>query len=1429
MGVRAHEPTQRAAVANVQPALLSLPFDHYQRYQLTGRAVSVLSPPGSGPLRILDVGGNSSSLKHFLPDHEIVLADIQSPPPFTYREGVSVRYDSYILAVGGHLPFADGSFDIVTAHDTLEHVPEENRAEFLRDLVRVSSRYVIVNGPVYHPETERAERRLALFMDRAFSGSNPSLDEHISLGLPRREVIARALAEQDLAFVTLPNGNLQRWLAMMAMKHYLMAFPTSEAAHEEVDRAYNALISEHDFGGLCYREAYIISLRSADFKVLENAAAALQPQIGDPAMRPETESLEGVLASLEEHASSLRGTLAQQQRNIDELHLAESALRTTTDALRSKIYRQEVAIRDREARLVERQAALEEANAHLATIQGWLGYRLLTAYQRRMRWLFPPGSRRGLPYRALRRGAAWALFRAPWRHVGRRFGRISSLPSRSRKIIRREGWRAFLTKARRKLGGEWMATAASTISYEQWIAANEPDSEELERQSALASKLPYRPLISIITPVWNPLPAHLQRTIESVLAQTYDNWELCLVDGGSRDPAVRQVLEHLAAGDEKIRVKLLENNLGISGNSNAGLALASGEFVAFLDHTDLLEPNALWEVVSLLNRNPALDCIYSDEDFVSEDGAHRFHPLFKPQWSPDIMLSANYLAHFRVLRRSCVEELGGERSETDGAQDWDLLLRLSEKTQRISRIPRVLYHWRADSTSAAGGIDNKPYALGAQIRAVQGHLDRRGMIGRVEQDERGVMRVRWLVSGNTRVSIIIPTKHNRKLLERCLKSIARSKYQNWEIIVVETAGRNPDRERWYESMKRTVPLTVLWWDRPFNYSAVNNHGASVSQGEALLFLNDDTEALSEDWLEEMVGWLEQTDIGVVGARLLAPDGTIQHAGDIIGLGGFASHLFTGASEDDWSPLGSTNWYRNLLAVTGACLMTKRELFETVGGFDESFILCGSDVELCLRIHGTGHRIVCTPFARLLHHERATRKDHDDIEDCFTSFWPYQRYLHGGDPYWSPNLSPAYTIPQLRSPEEPPAVALVGDVIGRNQIPSRQSSDQIEAEAASLIEVCQLLPGEIEATQRLHDANAGALQVRSINWFIPDFVSPFYGGIHTVFRLADYLKRAHGVRNRFIVLGTGPEPYVRSGLSRAFPDLGDAEILVHSIEDVDIEELPEADAAIATLWVTAYVVSKFQKTRRKFYMVQDFEPVFYPAGTLYALCEATYRLGLYGLANTGTLKQIYESDYGGNAFGFTPCVDTDLFHPGAGPRAQDEMLTVFLYGRPSHWRNCYELAMAAIQRLKRRLKRPLRVVTAGSWAPAGDSESAYLVDNLGLLDYKETANLYRSCDVGLALSVSKHPSYIPLELMASGALVVSNVNQAGSWLLHDGENCLLAEPTAESLSAALERGLLDAELRQRLTAQALKDIQERHSDWASQMSKIYAYMCDPEGA
>jgi GT2 family glycosyltransferase/glycosyltransferase involved in cell wall biosynthesis len=1088
---------------------------------------------------------------------------------------------------------------------------------------------------------------------------------------------------------------------------------------------------------------------------------------------------------------------------------------------------------EKDALLGQREVEILQVVAEVSGIRGSLGYRLLEGYRRRIRWLFPPESWRSLPYRALRKAVRLSVDNGRRRAVENQFRRVARVVRKSREIVQREGWRSFASKARRRLISTMkrrpVRASPLSIDYDQWIAANEPDAAELERQREVSLRFPYRPLVSIVVPVWDPPVDTLCEAIESVLSQTYDHWQLCVADGDSKTPVVREHLERFARQDKRVQVKFLEKNLGISGNSNEALAIATGEFVAFLDHTDVLAPNALFEIVQALNRDPRQDCIYSDIDLLSEDGRRRFNPLFKPAWSPDMLLSSNYLAHLCVIRKSCVDELGGLRSETDGAQDWDLLLRLSEMTQRFARVPKVLYHWRADATSAVVSLENKPYAREAQERALREHLERRGLRGAVERDAQSGLRIRWRTTGDIKVSIIIPTKHHRALLGPCLTSIAKSDYKNVEIIVVETAGRSEVREQWYKGFDPGVPFRVLWWDRAFNYSSVNNWAAGQSAGDALLFLNDDTEALAPDWLDEMVGWLEQPGIGVVGARLLAPDGSIQHGGDVLGLEGFAAHMFSGAGQNDWTALGFTNWYRNLLAVTGACLMVRRDTFDTIGGFNEKFVLCGSDVELCLRIHGTGQRVVCTPFAKVLHHERATRGLYDDIQDCFTSFWPYQSHLNRGDPYWSPNLSSHSTIPRLKHPQETTALALVGNVIGRDQTPSAQGAVQIEAEAASLAEACQILPGEVEATRRLHEANSMPLSVKSVNWFVPDFVSPFYGGIHTVFRFADHFKREHGVESRFIVIGTGPEPYVRSGLRTAFPALGDAEIHVCSPNEIDLNALPECDAAIATLWITAYSVSKFQRTKRKFYLVQDFEPGFYPAGTLSALSEATYRLGLYGIANTSTLKAIYESDYGGKAVGFTPCVDTSLFHPPSGPRAEDGALTLFLYGRPGHWRNCYELAIAAIRRLKGRLSKQIRVVTAGSWAASNDAESAYLVDNLGLLDYRATADLYRGCDAGLVLSVSKHPSYLPLELMASGALVVSNVNDAGSWLLRDGVNCLLAEPTAESLCEALERGLTDKALRERLAAQALADIQEGHSDWPSQIEKVFRFMSDPEGS
>jgi O-antigen biosynthesis protein len=961
----------------------------------------------------------------------------------------------------------------------------------------------------------------------------------------------------------------------------------------------------------------------------------------------------------------------------------------------------------------------------------------------------------------------------------------------------------------------------SIEEYRRWIAVNEADDERLNEQKLIAQTLAYKPLISIVMPTWNTDPKLLEETVRSIQMQTYPNWELCIGDGNST-AQTRSVIRRLKGQDTRIHVEFLETNGGISANTNAAMKMARGDFIAFLDHTDLLAPDALFEVALILNRDPGLDCVYSDSDLLSEDGGYRFNPLFTPEWSPEMLLSTNYMIHFLAVRRRLLESVGDLRSDFDGAQDWDLLLRITEQTNEVGRIAKVLYHWRTDTSSSALSLAPKPYAEEAQRAAVQQHLDRAGLDGRVERTSDGSLRVKWNFNPKRRISIIIPTLGPSPMLQRNITGIARSVHRNLELIVVDTGGRNEDKEARYSTLAEGMDLKVLWWHKPFNYSAVNNWAVAQASGELLLFLNDDTEPLEPDWLTELAGWAICEGVGAVGAQLTDGDGFIQHGGVTVGMGGFADHLFRQIRPSDWTLLGSTNWYRNVTAVTGACLMIRRELFEEVGGWDDNFVLCGSDIELGIRLKRLGYRNMVTPFAKVLHDESSSRGPTVPEEDYFVSFWHYMPYLFKGDPYFHPGLSYSHTRPSLSSPHETRSIETVSNMIGRQLATSNPSNSR--SDSAAFSQWLQINESQVADVASLHSQISGRYEVTSINWFIPDFESPFYGGIHTIFRFADHFKRQYGVKNRFVVLGSGPEQYIRSGLKVSFPDLADSDIFITGASDEDLAAIPSADVSIATLWVTAYALARVRNTLRKFYLIQDFEPGFYAAGTTYALAEQTYRMGFYGICNTSTLANIYVNDYRGKAFGFEPCVDTALFYPKEPLDKPDRPYKVFLYGRPGHERNCYEIAAEALRRLKERFQDKVHIVTAGSWASSGKSED-YL-DHLGLLDYKETADLYRSCDIGLVLSVSKHPSYLPMQLMASGCLVVSNVNPSGKWILRSEENCLLAPPTAESIFLALERGLTDADLRVKLTHQALEDIRRGHSDWTPIMDDIYGYLCDP---
>jgi GT2 family glycosyltransferase len=375
------------------------------------------------------------------------------------------------------------------------------------------------------------------------------------------------------------------------------------------------------------------------------------------------------------------------------------------------------------------------------------------------------------------------------------------------------------------------------------------------------------------------------------------------------------------------------------------------------------------------------------------------------------------MARVLCVRREVFEEAGGLRSEMGEELLWDLALRVSERTDRISRVPRVLYHRRAGATRAVTG------------RAVREHLDRTGRSATVDHTEDGHLRIGWALPGDPRASLIIPTRHNRDMVERCLAAIGRADHPNREVLIAETAGRGAEREAWYEELSRRFPFEVLWWEEPFNYSAVNNWAAKQATGDVLVFLNDDTEAVGEGWLRELVGWAEQEEIGAVGAQLLNEDGTIQHGGIIVRMTGFAGQLFKFLRPGDWSLLGSTMWYRNVLAVTGACMAMRREVFDRVGGWDERYLLAGSDVELGLRLTREGYRVVCTPFAQLRHTEQATRGDEIPEQDFHTSLEDYWEFLFD-DPYWNPNLSYDATIPTLAAGESK-SLRTLSEIVGRD--------------------------------------------------------------------------------------------------------------------------------------------------------------------------------------------------------------------------------------------------------------------------------------------------------------------------------------------------------------------------------------------------------------
>jgi GT2 family glycosyltransferase len=510
----------------------------------------------------------------------------------------------------------------------------------------------------------------------------------------------------------------------------------------------------------------------------------------------------------------------------------------------------------------------------------------------------------------------------------------------------------------------------------------------------------YTPIISVILPVYNPRPYQLQKAIESVLSQHYFYWELCVCDDASTEPRIREMLEEYRARDARIKLEFSESNAGIARASNRALEMATGEFIGLLDHDDELTPDALYEVAATVQETDA-DLIYSDEDRLDQKG-RRAEPVFKPAWSPDLLLSCMYIGHFCAYRKSIVERIGGFRPGFDGSQDYDLALRFTEATSKIAHIPKILYHWRRVSSSASARSVARPGVTEAGRRTLIEALSRRQIDGEVETENvYGFYRVRRKLNCKKLVSIIIPTRDGEKRLRRCISSIeAKTDYRNHEILIVDNGSRNTGT---LDYLKR-LPYRVIRLDEPFNFSHLNNVAAGETTGEYLLFLNDDTEVINAQWMTSMVEQAQREEVGAVGAKLLYANGRIQHAGIILAAGG-PSHAHRGV--DGFSGAGYLNYpnaIRNYSAVTAACLMIRRDVFLSAGGFDaDRFAVSYNDVDLCLRLRRQGYLIVYTPYALLYHYESATRgANHYPREEASLRARWHSELM--SDRYYNPNLS-----------------------------------------------------------------------------------------------------------------------------------------------------------------------------------------------------------------------------------------------------------------------------------------------------------------------------------------------------------------------------------------------------------------------------------------
>ena len=572
--------------------------------------------------------------------------------------------------------------------------------------------------------------------------------------------------------------------------------------------------------------------------------------------------------------------------------------------------------------------------------------------------------------------------------------------------LRKEGISSTFNRIRVKLFHK-----KDTFTYEKWIKDNQITKSELEEQRK--ETFSYEPKFSIVVPLYMTKESYLRALIESVANQTYANWELCFADGSGAGSPLEKIVKEYQKRGLNIQYEILAENKGISENTNAAIRMATGDYIVLADHDDIVAENALYECAKAINADKNIDVLYSDEDKIDMAGKKYFDPNFKPDLNIDLLCSMNYICHLFVVKKTIIDKIGMLRSEFDGAQDHDFILRCVEVAQSVYHIPKVLYHWRCHINSTAANPESKLYAFEAGRKAVEEHYKRIGVPAKVEHSSfYGMFHTKFCWEEQPLISILIPNKDHIEDLKKCMESIEqKSTYRNFEFVVIENNSTKEETFAYYKEIEKKENVQIVYYKGGFNFSKINNFGAQYAKGEYLLLLNNDTEIITPECLQELLGYCMREDVGIVGAKLCYDDDTIQHAGVVIGFGGMAGHAFIESSRFDTGYMGRIMCAQDYSAVTAACMMTKKSVYNAVGGLTETLEVAFNDIDYCLKVRELGKLVVYNPYAELYHYESKSRGMEDTPEKVerfnsevakFCERW--EDILQKGDPYYNPNLT-----------------------------------------------------------------------------------------------------------------------------------------------------------------------------------------------------------------------------------------------------------------------------------------------------------------------------------------------------------------------------------------------------------------------------------------